>query len=71
MLYIAIILASILHGITGMGFPMIGTVALSLHMPLSHAIVMLAIPCAMMSLLVYYWVKPKTQKLTLLAFNFI
>lgn len=44
--------ASILHGITGMGFPMIGTTALTFIMPLSKAVAVVALPSLIMSLLV-------------------
>lgn len=49
---IAFAIAGILHGITGMGLPMIGTSALSLSLPLSQAIAIVAIPSLLMSLLV-------------------
>ena len=45
-------IAGILHGITGMGFPMIGTSALSFSLPLSQAVAIVAIPSLLMSLLV-------------------
>ncbi|OAV00670.1 hypothetical protein AO382_1224 [Moraxella catarrhalis] len=44
--------AAILHGITGMGFPMIATSALAFLMPLSQAVAIVAIPSLLMSLLV-------------------
>lgn len=45
-------IAGILHGMTGMGFPMIGTAALAFVMPLSEAVAIVAIPSLLMSLLV-------------------
>lgn len=45
-------IASVLHGITGMGFPMIGTTALAFVMPLSQAVAMVALPSIVMSFLV-------------------
>ncbi len=45
-------IAGILHGMTGMGFPMIGTSALSFVVPLSQAVAMVAVPSLLMSLLV-------------------
>lgn len=44
--------AALLHGMTGMGFPMLGTSALSMAMPLSQAVAMVALPSLLMSLLV-------------------
>ncbi|VEG12903.1 sulfite exporter TauE/SafE family protein [Moraxella cuniculi] len=49
---IAFAIAAILHGITGMGFPMIGTTALAFVMPLSQAVAMVALPSLVMSLFV-------------------
>lgn len=44
--------AAILHGITGMGFPMLGTTALAFMLPLSESVAMVALPSLLMSLLV-------------------
>ncbi|MDO0892898.1 sulfite exporter TauE/SafE family protein [Neisseria meningitidis] len=44
--------AAILHGITGMGFPMLGTTALAFNMPLSKVVALVALPSLLMSLLV-------------------
>lgn len=44
--------ASLLHGITGMAFPMISTTALAFMMPLSEAVLMVALPSVVMSFLV-------------------
>lgn len=44
--------ASVLHGLTGMGFPMIGTTALAFIMPLPQAVAMVALPSIVMSFLV-------------------
>ncbi|MFC0821391.1 sulfite exporter TauE/SafE family protein [Moraxella marmotae] len=49
---LAFAIASVLHGITGMGFPMIGTTALAFIMPLPQAVAMVALPSVVMSLLV-------------------
>ncbi len=45
-------IASVLHGITGMAFPMIGTTALAFMMPLSQAVALVALPSVVMSFLV-------------------
>ncbi|MDO4700920.1 MAG: TSUP family transporter [Moraxella sp.] len=45
-------IASVLHGITGMAFPMIGTTTLAFVMPLSKAVAMVALPSIVMSFLV-------------------
>lgn len=44
--------ASILHGLSGMGFPLLATTALSLAMPLTKTVALLAIP----TLLINLWV---------------
>ena len=49
---IVFIAAAILHGITGMGFPMLGTTALAFIMPLSKVVAPVALPNLLMSLLV-------------------
>ena len=49
---IVFIAAAILHGITGMGFPMLGTTALVFIMPLSKVVALVALPSLLMSLLV-------------------
>ncbi|HEZ1912035.1 TPA: sulfite exporter TauE/SafE family protein [Neisseria meningitidis] len=49
---IVFIAAAILHGITGMGFPMLGTTALAFNMPLSKVVALVALPSLLMSLLV-------------------
>ncbi|HGG9594280.1 TPA: sulfite exporter TauE/SafE family protein [Neisseria meningitidis] len=49
---IVFVAAAILHGITGMGFPMIGTTALAFNMPLSKVVALVALPSLLMSLLV-------------------
>ncbi|HGO8521327.1 TPA: sulfite exporter TauE/SafE family protein [Neisseria meningitidis] len=49
---IVFVAAAILHGITGMGFPMIGTTALAFIMPLSKVVALVALPSLLMSLLV-------------------
>lgn len=49
---IVFIAAAILHGITGMGFPMLGTTALAFIMPLSKVVALVALPSLLMSLLV-------------------
>lgn len=49
---IAFAVASVLHGITGMAFPMIGTAALAFIMPLPKAVAMVALPSIVMSFLV-------------------
>ena len=49
---IVFIVAAILHGITGMGFPMLGTTALAFIMPLSKVVALVALPSLLMSLLV-------------------
>ena len=43
-------LAALLHGLSGFGFPMISTAALSLFYPLQTAIAMVLIPCIIMNL---------------------
>lgn len=45
--------AGALHGVTGMAFPMIGTVALSLVMPLQKAVAVLALPTLVINLLTF------------------
>nr|WP_101139274.1 sulfite exporter TauE/SafE family protein [Neisseria meningitidis] len=49
---IVFVAAAILHGITGMGFPMLGTTALAFIMPLSKVVALVALPSLLMSLLV-------------------
>ncbi|HGO7123046.1 TPA: sulfite exporter TauE/SafE family protein [Neisseria meningitidis] len=49
---IVFVAAAILHGITGMGFPMLGTTALDFIMPLSKVVALVALPSLLMSLLV-------------------
>lgn len=49
---IIFIVAAILHGITGMGFPLLGTSALTFVMPLSKVVALVALPSLLMSLLV-------------------
>ncbi|MFL1731491.1 sulfite exporter TauE/SafE family protein [Moraxella oculi] len=44
--------AAILHGITGMGFPLLGTTALTFVMPLSKVVALVALPSLLMSVLV-------------------
>lgn len=46
--------ASWLHGLTGMGFPMIGTIALAIVFPLPKAIIITAFPSLIMSLIVLF-----------------
>ncbi len=43
-------LAALLHGLSGFGFPMISTAALSLFHPLQTAVAMVLIPCIIMNL---------------------
>lgn len=43
--------AAILHGLSGFGFPMISTAALSMLYPLSTAVSMLIIPCLILNIL--------------------
>lgn len=47
-------IASFLHGITGMAFPMIGTTSLSLAFSLPAAIAMIAVPSMIMNLIVLF-----------------
>ncbi|WP_127281676.1 sulfite exporter TauE/SafE family protein [Neisseria meningitidis] len=49
---IVFVAAAILHGITGMGFPMLGTTVLAFIMPLSKVVALVALPSLLMSLLV-------------------
>lgn len=49
---VAFAVAALLHGITGMGFPMISTTALSLMLPLSTAVALTIVPSVLMSVLV-------------------
>lgn len=49
---IVFVAAAILHGITGMGFPMLGITALAFIMPLSKVVALVALPSLLMSLLV-------------------
>ncbi|HFC8304633.1 TPA: sulfite exporter TauE/SafE family protein [Neisseria meningitidis] len=49
---IVFVAAAILHGITGMGFPMLGKTALAFIMPLSKVVALVALPSLLMSLLV-------------------
>ena len=44
--------ASLLHGLTGMGFPMIGTIALAMLLPLPKAIAIMAFPSLIMNFIV-------------------
>lgn len=44
------VLAAVLHGLSGFGFPMVSTAALSLVYPLSTAVAMVIIPCILMNL---------------------
>ena len=43
-------LVALLHGLSGFGFPMISTAALSLFHPLQTAVAMVLIPCIIMNL---------------------
>ncbi|MBR1375979.1 MAG: sulfite exporter TauE/SafE family protein [Cardiobacteriaceae bacterium] len=45
-------IAAILHGITGMAFPMLATTSLAFIMPLSKVVALVAIPSLLMSVLV-------------------
>lgn len=47
-------IASFLHGITGMAFPMIGTTSLSLSFSLPKAIMMIAVPSMIMNIIVLF-----------------
>ncbi len=47
-------IASLLHGITGLAFPMIGTISLSITFSLPKAIIMMAIPSMIMNLIVLF-----------------
>lgn len=49
---IVFVAAAILHGITGMGFVLLGTTALAFVMPLSKVVALVALPSLLMSLLV-------------------
>lgn len=49
---IVFVIASILHGITGMAFPMLGTTSLAFVMPLSKVVALVALPSLLMSILV-------------------
>lgn len=51
-------IASFLHGITGMAFPMIGTISLAMIYPLPKAIVILAIPSLIINLIVLVFTSP-------------
>ena len=44
--------ASLLHGLTGMGFPMLGTIALAMLLPLPKAIAIMAFPSLIMNFIV-------------------
>ena len=46
--------ASLLHGLTGMGFPMIGTIALAMLFPLPKAIAIMAFPSLIMNFIVLF-----------------
>lgn len=46
--------ASLLHGLTGMGFPMIGTIALAMLFPLPKAIAIMAFPSLIMNVIVLF-----------------
>ncbi|UNU73048.1 sulfite exporter TauE/SafE family protein [Moraxella nasovis] len=49
---IIFVAAAVLHGITGMGFPMLGTTALAFIMPLPKVVALVALPTLLMSWLV-------------------
>ncbi|MDO4427798.1 MAG: hypothetical protein Q4B88_06685, partial [Moraxella sp.] len=51
---------SVLHGLTGMGFPMIATPALASSLPLTTALALLALPTLILNAKVVFS-KPKTQ----------
>lgn len=51
---IVVALASVLHGLTGMGFPLIATPALATSLPLAYAIALLAIPTLILNALVVF-----------------
>ncbi len=53
-LFIFLTLAAVLHGLTGMGFPLISTPALASAMPLPIAIAMLALPTLLINALVLF-----------------
>lgn len=46
--------ASLLHGLAGMGFPMIGTIALAMLVPLPKAIAIMAFPSLIMNVIVLF-----------------
>lgn len=47
-------LASWLHGLAGMGFPMIGTIALAILLPLPKAVAIMAFPSLIISLIILF-----------------
>lgn len=49
---VSFFIAALLHGLTGMGFPMIATTAFAFMMPLTQAVAMVALPSLLMSALV-------------------
>lgn len=51
---------SVLHGLTGMGFPMIATPALASSLPLTTALALLALPTLILNAKVVFS-KPKAQ----------
>lgn len=46
------LLAGVLHGVTGMGFPLLATAALTLVMPMPKVVALVALPSLLLSLLV-------------------
>lgn len=53
-LSVVFIIASVLHGITGMAFPMLATTSLAFVMPLSKVVALVALPSLLMSTLVVF-----------------
>lgn len=49
---VVFLLAGVLHGITGMGFPLLATAALALVMPMPKVVALVALPSLLLSLLV-------------------
>jgi uncharacterized membrane protein YfcA len=52
--FVLCVLAALLHGLSGFGFPMISTAALSMFYPLPIAVAMVIIPCLILNLMVLH-----------------
>ncbi len=53
LIILTFIVASIFHGLTGIGVTLIATTALASSYPMSHVLVLTVIPCLLINLVVF------------------